>query len=184
MNKKQWLKENGFNSDEITYCITGDTYKNKEYLKQQGCKYSSLLKWHNENKISLPKDCRIIAIRFNDIYKWNETLNKPLLFKDASNTISRALSPIKYEFLGTIGQRIYNILVKYKYSSNFISRFGQFTYIHTFETENNKIIWFTTKNLELNVNTKVLMTGTIVQHQNYKGDNTTVVNRCIIKESK
>lgn len=182
MNKNQWLKDNGFNEKGITYCIIGNTYANKEYLKEQQCKYSPLLKWHCEQKINVPNNCNIVKIKFNDIYEWNEQFQKPLLFENAEILISRALNPAAaYKFLGNIGQRIYDLPAKYQFSNNFISRFGQFTYIHTFETEENKIIWFTTKELKLDIDSDILITGTIVQHQNYKGDNTTIVNRCIIK---
>lgn len=184
MDKSQWLEENGFDNDENTYCIIGNTFNNKEYFKEQGCKYSPLLKWHTDKNIDIPDDCIIIKINFNDIYEWNNILEKPLLFENAKDLLSRLLnvsSKKEYEFLGYIGQRIYNVSARYEHSNSFISRFGQFTYIHTFKTEKNKIIWFTTKKIELNIDTQVLITGTIVRHQNYKGDNTTVINRCIIK---
>lgn len=182
MNKKEWLKQNGFNNNEITYCIYGNTYYHKDYLKEQECKYSPLLKWHTDKKIQIPKDCKIAEINFNKIYEWNEELKKPFQFENAAALIQDALTEIPaYQFLGEVGQRKYDLVVKYKSSNNFISKFGQFTYIHTFETDVNKIIWFTTKDLKLQLNDEILLTGTIVQHQNYKGDNTTVMNRCIIK---
>lgn len=182
MNKKQWLEENGFNEEENTYCIIGNTYSNKEYLKSQNCKYSPLLKWHIQEKIELPKDCKYIKIPFNKIYEWNEQLEKPLLFKDAEVWLQSALTDTAaYQFLESVGKRIYDLTVLYKSSTSFISRYGQFTYIHTFVTDKNKIIWFTTKELKYQLNQKLLLTGTIVQHQNYKGDNTTIVNRCIIR---
>lgn len=182
MNKNQWLKDNGFNENGITYCITGNTYANKEYLKEQQCKYSPLLKWHCEQTINVPNNCNIIEIKFNDIYEWNEQFQKPLLFENAETLISRALNPTAtYKFLGNIGQRIYDLPVKYKSSYSFVSRYGQFTYIHTFETDENKIIWFTTKEIKYQLDECLSLTGTIVQHQNYKGDNTTIVNRCILK---
>ena len=183
MNKNKWLQENGFNKEETTYCIIGNTYANKEYLKQQNCKYSPLLKWHCDQKITVPQDCSIVEIHFYQIYQWNEKLEKPLLFENAESWLQNVLNPHSrtYKFLGNIGQRIYDLKVKYKSSYSFVSRYGQFTYIHTFETDENKIIWFTTKEIKYQPDTCLLLTGTIIQHQNYKGDNTTIVNRCILK---
>lgn len=182
MDKNEWLEQNGFNSSEVTYCIYGDTYPYKNYFKEQGCKYSPLLKWHINKKIQVPNSCKIIEINFNKLYQWSEELQKPLQFENAAAWLQSVLiGTSAYQFLGEIGQRKYDLTVEYKSSNNFISKSGQFTYIHTFETDINKIIWFTTKELKLELNAKVLLTGTIVQHQNYKGDNTTVMNRCIIK---
>ena len=183
MDKNKWLQDNGFNQNEITYCIIGNTYVNKEYLKQQNCKYSPLLKWHCDQKIKVPQNCSIVEIHFSQIYQWNEKLEKPLLFENAESWLQSTLNPHSraYKFLGNIGQRIYDIAVKYKSSYSFVSRYGQFTYIHTFETDENKIIWFTTKEIKYKLDECLSLTGTIVQHQNYKGDNTTIVNRCVLK---
>ena len=183
MDKNKWLQDNGFNQNEITYCIIGNTYVNKEYLKQQNCKYSPLLKWHCDQRIKVPQNCSIVEIHFSQIYQWNEKLEKPLLFENAESWLQSALNPHSrtYKFLGNIGQRIYDLAVKYKSSYSFVSRYGQFTYIHTFETDENKIIWFTTKEIKYQLDECLSLTGTIVQHQNYKGDNTTIVNRCILK---
>ena len=183
MDKQEWFKNNGFNENGITYCIIGDTFKNKEYLKQKQCKYSPLLKWHCDNYISLPEYCSIVEVPFEKIYEWDKKLNKPLIYENAESWLQKVLNPNPqtYEFLGEINQRIFDLEVIYKSSYDFISRYGQFTYIHTFETNKNKIIWFTTKKITYSPNTKLLLTGTVVQHQNYKGDNTTIVNRCILK---
>ena len=35
MDKNKWLQDNGFNQNEITYCIIGNTYVNKEYLNNK-----------------------------------------------------------------------------------------------------------------------------------------------------
>lgn len=183
MDKQEWFKNNGFNENGITYCIIGDTFKNKEYLKQKQCKYSALLKWHCDNYISLPEHCSIVEVPFEKIYEWDKKLNKPLIYENAESWLQKVLNPNPqtYEFLGEINQRIFDLEVIYKSSYDFISRYGQFTYIHTFETNKNKIIWFTTKKITYSPNTKLLLTGTVVQHQNYKGDNTTIINRCILK---
>ena len=37
MDKSQWLEENGFDNDENTYCIIGNTFNNKEYFKHWYC---------------------------------------------------------------------------------------------------------------------------------------------------
>lgn len=185
MNKNEWFIENGFNTEGITYCIIGDTYSNKQYLKNNKCKYSPLLKWHLDHIIVLPNNCNIIPINFYDIYEWNDKLEQPLLFKNAKEIIINKLNIYtqkNYKFLGEIGKRIFDLQVTYKYDNNFISKSGQFTYIYTFETQDNKIIWFTTKKIELNINEDFLLTGTVMQHQNYKGDNVTIVSRCIIKK--
>lgn len=185
INKQQWLQDNGFNKKEETYCITGNTYQIKDLLKAQQCKYSPLLKWHTPIRIDIPDIYKQIKIIFSQIYDWDTQLQKPLLHKDAETLLHRLLYPAAaqdYQFLGDIGQRFYNISAILKEKNNFISRFGQFTYIYTFETDNNRLIWFTTKDINIDINIKVLLTATVVQHQNYKGYNTTVINRCIIKK--
>jgi len=184
MNLIEWLEKNQFDiKTKITYCIVGNTYPHKEYLKQQGCVFDALLKWHRNHSIKVPLGCQIVPINFDKIYQWNNELQKPTLFKNAETWLQGALNPScrNYEFLGQINQRIYDLPVTLVNINNFISQSGQFTYIYTFETDKNKIIWFTTKELSKKIGFHYILTATVVRHQNYKGDDTTVVNRCVLK---
>lgn len=57
MTKELWLEKNGFNTEtEVTYVIWGDdTYAIKDWLKEQGCKFNPVLKWHAPEPIELPE---------------------------------------------------------------------------------------------------------------------------------
>ena len=68
MTKAEWLEKNGFSADGLTYCIFGDdTYSIKEKLKQLGCRFSPLLKWHSPEPLDLPAGYGMISFTFDDI---------------------------------------------------------------------------------------------------------------------
>ena len=93
---------------------------------------------------------------------------------------AQAEGPSKSEYVGEVGDRLRNITAIYKSGRGFEGRFG-WTNIYTFESEENVLVWFTTKELDFEKGQTVDLTGTIVAHDEFRGVKTTKINRCIVK---
>lgn len=185
MTKEQWLNKNGYSNEGITYCILGDTYSIKDEIKSKGGKYSTLLGWHIDHKIELSDKFTFKEVHFEQLYDWSEEYEAAYQHQDINEVVAKILAPVtakNYQYFGIVGQRNYDIPVKFLLMKTFQSQFGM-TNIYTFLTINNlsKIIWFTTKDLDLKEGDEVQLTGTVKDHRIYKGENTTIMNRCIIK---
>ena len=186
MTKELWLEKNGFGTDGLTWCIFGeDTYSIKEQLKELGCKFSPLLKWHSPKILDLPEGYGMFSISFDEIGQWdliNETI---CYFEKSKELIERkfreAEGPSLSEYVGTPGERLRNITAIYKSSRGFSGKFG-WTNIHTFQIDENILIWMTSKELELEKGSPINLTGTIKSHQEYMGTKQTYLSRCVIEK--
>lgn len=184
MTKELWLEKNGFGTDGLTWCIFGeDTYSIKEQLKELGCKFSPLLKWHSPQTLDLPKGYGMFSISFDEIGQWDLINETVCYFEKSKELIERkfreAEGPSLSEYVGTPGERLRNITAIYKSSRGFSGKFG-WTNIHTFQIDENILIWMTSKELELEKGSPINLTGTIKSHQEYMGIKQTYLSRCII----
>ena len=105
MTETQWLLQNGFDENGNTYCIVGNTYVIKDYLKEQGCKFSPLLKWHADHIVDVASSYKVTKVNFNDIYRWDDILESPCTYSDTADRLARILYPdenCQFEFLGQI----------------------------------------------------------------------------------
>lgn len=185
MTKEFWLEKNGFGADGLTWCVFGDdTYAIKEQLKKLGCKFSPLLKWHSPKALDLPEGYGMFSISFDEIAQW-DIINKTVCYFEKSEELierkfREAEGPSLSEFVGTPGERLQNITAIYKSSHGFCGKFG-WTNIHTFQTGNNVLVWFTSVNLNLDKGQAINLTATIKKHEEFRGVKTTQLSRCIIK---
>jgi hypothetical protein len=187
MNKDEWFAKNGFNAEGCTCLVIGeDTYSIKDYLKEQGCKYSPLLKWHISYPIDLPQDFRFCVLNVEAIGKWNEKTEEVDFFENAKEIVDKkvreSLGPSLSQYIGDVGKRLRNVTAVYKSSRGFVSAYGVWTYIHTFEINSDVLVWFTQVPLDLERGQVIDFSGTIVSHEEFRGVKTTRVNRCRIKE--
>ena len=187
LTKVEWLEKNGFNTEtEQTYCIYGeDTYSIKDWLKEQGCKFHPILKWHTTEPLDLPEGYGMICFDFAEIMEWNEDQNNAFFFENAKEKIERkfkeAEGPSLSEYVGQVGERLRNLTAIYKSSRGFAGMYG-WTNIHTFQIGEDVLVWFTTKDLDLEKGQVIDLTGTVKAHEKFRGTKTTQLSRCIIKE--
>lgn len=184
-NKKKWLLTNGFNEDGVTYCVYGDdTFSIKEQLKEQGCKFSPVLLWHSPVPLDLPDGYGLISFNFEDLMEWNAQDNNAYFYEDSKEKVERKIreleGPSLSEYVGEVGERLYNITAVYKSSRGFNGKFG-WTNIHTFQVDEDVLVWFTQKELDIEKGSPVDLTGTIKKHEEFRGVKTTQLSRCIIK---
>lgn len=185
LGKQEWFEKNGFNEDEYTYCVVGeDTYAIKDHLKEMGGKYNPLLKWHLPSQISLGDEFKFVPIKFSDIMYWDKE-DGAVYLPDAEMKVKRALKsvmpPSKSEYVGTVGERLRNITAVLKSTKTYTSRYG-LGYIYSFFINENELIWFTQKEINIEDGTVINLTATVKQHSEYGDRKQTILSRCIVKE--
>lgn len=187
MTKELWLEKNGFNTEtEVTYVIWGDdTYSIKDWLKEQGCKFNPVLKWHSPVQFDLPEGFGMIAFQFDELAEWDENCFDVFFYEDAKAKVERkvreAEGPSLSEFVGEVGERLRNLTAVYKSCRGFMGKYG-WTNIYTFQSGENILVWFTATDCDLEYGTIVDLTGTVKKHEEFRGVKTTQLSRCIIKE--
>lgn len=186
VSKALWLEKNGFSEDGLTYCVFGDdTYSIKEWLKEQGCKFHPLLKWHSPVPLDLPEGYGIISFSFEDLCEWNESQQNAFFYESAKEKVDRAFKeaegPSLSEYVGEVGERLRNLTAIFKSGRGFSGKYG-WTNIYTFQVGEDVLVWFTAKDLDLEKGQAVDLTGTVKKHEEFRGVKTTQLSRCIVKE--
>ena len=187
VTKECWLEKNGFSVEfENTYVIYGDdTYSIKDWLKEQGCKFSPTLKWHSPVPFKLPEGYGMIEFKFAELAEWDEDTHDAYFFEKAKATVERkvreAEGPSLSEYVGEVGERLRHLTAIYKSTRGFAGNYG-WTNIHTFQRGEDVLVWFTACDIELEYGTVIDLTATVKKHEEFRGVKTTQLSRCIIKE--
>lgn len=186
LTKVEWLELNGFSVDGFTYSVFGDdTYSIKGWLKEQGCKFNPILKWHHSEPIDMPVGYGMICFGFDEILEWDEKAGTAAYKENAPELVDRrfkeAEGPSFSEYVGQVGERLRNLTAIYKSTRGFAGMYG-WTNIHTFQIGEDVLVWFTAKDLDLEKGQVVDLTGTVKSHEEFRGTKTTQLSRCIIKE--
>jgi hypothetical protein len=183
MNKEEWLEENGFNENEETYLILGNSYQNRQMLKAQGCKYNPSLKWHSSKKIdNLPQDCWTTKMTFDELYIWRETdVNSTAIPRVDMQERIDAKQTVSGEFYGEEKKRFRNVTATYVSTSKNDGVYGTY-FIHKFLIDGKyELEWITEKEIINAEGAVVELTGTVSAHltKNYK--RITKISRCKVE---
>lgn len=180
-NKLAWFEKNAFNKDGVTYVVTGNTYEIKNALKEKGCRFDMVLKWHSAEKFDLPADYQWVEIPFDKIMEWNAIRKEANYFESAKSYVEKAVAQVEgpslSEYFGEVGERFYDQTAVYKSCRGFEGMYG-WTNIYTFEVGNDVLVWFTTCDLPLEKGDVVLLTGTVKKFEEFRGVKTTQLSRC------
>lgn len=183
--KANWLLENGFNEDGITYVyIADDSYNRKDELKAAGWRYHALIGWHI-GEVNVPhnkEDIYILdadtAAEFN-MYgdgNWKYTV-KDIIAEAKASLKAQSRS----EWVGLEKEKITDLPVVLKKVSGYQTRFG-WSNIYTFMNGDNVIVWFTSSNPHLEVEQSYLLSATIKTHSEFRGEKQTIITRAKAKE--
>lgn len=187
MTKMEWLTAHGFNEDGITYCVYGDdTYSIKNWLKEQGCKFDKILKWHCPIFFPLPEGYSFFEVKMNEIMEWQEKEKSMLYYSEAEDIIKNKLKEIQGPAQGEyynaeIGTRIRNITTVFYSKHSFNSIYGEKN-IYTFMSNNIRFVWITLKELDLKLGDIINLTGTIKEFNKRENKKQTILSRCIIEK--
>lgn len=172
----------GFSEGYITI-FRGDTFEHKEALKEAGARYTRWWGWGISGGSPIPSIEGLTPIKLN----WEVVGDENgYCFNEAQ--VLKALEPYLYEtennlstYQGSIGERLRNIPVKITACNSFTSNYGE-RYVFNFEDENGNVyVWFTTsKKNTTEKGASCLLTGTVKEHNTYKGIKQTILSRCVL----
>lgn len=187
LTQEQWMEKNGFGEDYLTWCVFGDdTYAIKDHLKELGCKFSPTLKWHSSKPLDLPVGYGMFSIHFDEIMVWSPIEGMAYFTETAEDLIQRKFreveGPSLSEYVGEIGERFRDLTVKVDSVRGFANKFGGWTNILTFSLGDNKLVWMTQTEQDVEKGDVVNLSGTVKNHQEYQGVKQTYLNRCILKK--
>ena len=180
--QKAWLSKNGFNDQGETWCLFGtkSSYDIKDKLKELGFKYNPVLKWHAPQKIEVA-DFHIFPVLFSQFFEWNENqdgayprVNAAAAYETLTNEF---IEPSNSEFVGTKGERLYDLPVTLLSTFGFNGNFG-YSYLYKFDYNGNILVWITQTELNAADGSALLLTGTVKMHNLYRKERQTYLSRC------
>ena len=182
-NKAKWLAAAGFNTSGETFMFYGESFSIKDELKAAGFKFDYLLKWHIA-EVPEGYEEKVIKFNVNELYTFS-AWGKGCINADAAQIVEERVNAAAgvedRNWYGEVGDKIVELPVTLVSKGGYESRYG-YTNIYTFEDEDKHLFsWFTSTNQVFSVGDKVLMSGTIKQHDEYKSVKRTVLTRCKLK---
>ena len=187
ITKAEWFEANGFSENGVTYLVLGNSYAIKDELKENGFKFSPLLRWHCDNcDYELSQGCYYKPLNFYDLFTWDSDTNTAFMKEGTREAIELIFNPIEdcnSTYVGEIGERLRDIFVTVRNIGGFDSAYG-YKWVYTFEDESgNRYTWFTTSQQAVSIGSTVSLTGTIKAHVEYKDAETTQLTRCSLKNA-
>lgn len=186
-NKRaKWLEENCFNENLTTFVyFPADSFEVKDSLKDAGFRFSKILLWHIANIPEGYKD-KVVEITLDkvaEIGAWGEGFYRPdaRTFVDDILKNCRPVEESTSEWLFEEKERFYDYAVVLKSIRGMETRFGWTTLIKFEDDHGNILDWWTSTDVKAEVGDRVLLTGTVKSHNEYKGIKSTIVTRCKIK---
>ena len=86
-------------------------------------------------------------------------------------------------FVGYIGERLRNIPVILEQKNSFFNpTTNSNTYFYQFKKDNDRLIWWTSVRIPHQINTPIVISGTVKDHITYKGEDKTVLTRVKVEE--
>ena len=178
--KEEWLKREGFGLNGTTTIYIGsDSYEKKDELKADGWKYSGI-GWHVDPEIAAdkyPLDS-IITLPWEDLVEFN-IYGEGFWLSSAKkyvDDIRNSHQPHLSEWVGEVGERLFDIPVVISYIGNCETMFGWISVI-TFLDGNNILTWLTSTSINFGKGDKCYLTATVKSHGEYRGNKTTTVTR-------
>jgi hypothetical protein len=181
-----WLEKNGFDKDGYTYILIGiNSYVIKEELKGAGWVYSPILRWHKADPGDYPNNVKRIHWQsFFTLMAWGDFVPAEDAQARIDAFIAEALPPSTSKYVGNIGDRLKKIPATLQAKHSFTGQYG-ITQVLTFtDSEGNIFTWFTSSCPNIEPSTSCLLSGTVKEHKNYKGNKTTILTRCRIYEAE
>lgn len=193
-NEKFFIRE-GFDHNGETYIVLGDTYKIREELKAAGCKYNDLLGWHSDTDLT-DYPTHHISMHDTIVYEGKEY---PILVENEFGEFyyhveylffHQYLDKIRKEYInsskpktgyyGQIGDK-FELELRCVKGFGFDTEFGEMFIWKFVDTENHVFVWKTGKDIKNSGEHPVLkVNGTIKDHNEYHGEQQTVITRCRI----
>ena len=184
--RAKWLKENCFNENLTTFVyFPADSFEVKDSLKDAGFKFNRSLLWHIAN-IPEGYEDKVVEITLDkvaEIGAWGEGCYRPnaRAFVDDMLKNCRPAEESTSEWLFEEKERFYDYVVVLKSVRGMETRYGYTTLIKFEDEYGNILDWWTSTDVKAEIGDRVLLTGTVKSHNEYKGIKSTTVTRCRLK---
>lgn len=189
--RKEWLLKNGFTAEGQTFIFLGDTFSKKDEIKEAGGKFNPSLGWHIDHQI---EGFDFITADIKEV--GSEAYWGYIITADRSEWDSKKKQALKdlnkvpeSKHIGQVGQKI-TAKVKYIHTASWENQFSKgywsttVTNLHKFVDENgNILVWKTSNFIDEDYGTEMILSGTVKEHSEYKGDKQTVMTRCKLTEA-
>lgn len=184
---KAFFEKMGFSEEGKTWVVLGDTFKIRGAIKDAGGKFDSIFGWHLPIK---PLKWDALEIAAEEVFEcdtagnYRNDVKIEILAKiENANNAANAKNS-KSEYVCGVGVKISKLLTLTKICS-FETQYGT-TYIYNFVDDNeNVFIWKTATVPKIDTfkeGVKVVVTGKVKEHKEYKGIRQNILTRCKIAE--
>ena len=185
---QDFCKSIGFSAEGDAWFVIGDTYAIKDQLKEAGARWAPAMGWHFSTE---PAEFKCFKVNITEISTLDNVghiqlnpINDVEEFFEAKQNEYRPKTASEY--VGEVGQRLNTqatLVEEHSYTTH-ITYWGEMHTIYKFVDEaGNSLIWNTTSYTELETGKTYQLTGTVKEHNEYKGDKQTVLIRCKVKEA-
>lgn len=182
-----WLETNGFDENENTYIVVGNSYPIKDQLKEAGFRYNGILRrWMKGEPTGVPQDYKgdIIKIAADQIVEYS-AWGEGHFILDAKAIVDaeekKVLPPVESNYVGQVGKRS-TFTVTLERVGGFEGRFG-FTFIYNFKDEDgNVLVWFSSVDIHKQEGDTFSLVGTVKNHEEYNNIPQTILTRCKVKK--
>ena len=185
--RKDWLEVNGFDAEGYTYILVGiNSYAVKDQLKAEGWKYNSFLRWHTSETEGSEYADNTEKVHWSEFYSttaWGDMHPLPNAQKKVDTLINGEEEFSTSEWVGEVGEKIKMLPVTLIGVYGFQGRYGYSQVVKFKDEDGNVLTWFTAVNIPVEIGSSCLLSGTIKNHDEYKGEKTTILTRCKIKEN-
>lgn len=206
--RRQWLVKNGWTEDGFTFLFLGNTFEIKDTIKELGGKFDGILGWHIDHEVEgfeflkISKDVILHETYFGYDERCDVDISK------MKQDEWKRLHPSCSEWQGQIKERLKNLKLTLIFKTQFESQrpakyrgwYDETRWFYSFKDEQGNIFTWTASspagikhNTEdgcfdyftpLEIGNICILTGTVKEHKEYKGDKQTVLTRCKITEIK
>lgn len=167
----------GFVDGYITI-FKGNTYPHKDWLKEQGARFTKLFNWSFASNIhydetELPEDLEPIQIPWDKVSADDKLLPESEV---RAYIDSLMYEPSNSEYVGEVGDRIEDTFTVTK-AVTLQSYYGM-SIMHIMEDASGNVFVWITKAKSFPEGKVVTLRGTIKEHKEYRGTKQTILTRC------
>lgn len=202
--KQEWLKKNGFSEDGFIWIILGETYSKKDQIKSLGGHFNKITGWYLDHEVEgfqflkIYKDFILFDTHYG--YDWKYDVD----IKSLKEAEEAKLNPSCSEYQGQIKDRLKDLHLTVTFTTMFEQQMEKqgwngrsyfkddSRWFYSFKDDQGNIFTWTAS-LPAGMETKeggfrslqkgdhCILTGTVKNHKEYKGNKQTVLTRCKVQ---
>lgn len=184
--RKKWLEINGFSQEGVTYVyFPNDSFDVKATLKENGFRFNGNLFWHCAT-IPAGYEDKVIEIKLEEVAQM-QAWGEGVYFAYAKKTVTDKMSAENAKndtsmWIGEEKEKISDYPVTLVSVKGVETRYGYSQLVKFADEDDNEINWWTAVEIQAEVGSQVLLSGTVKKLDTYNGKKITVMTRCKIKE--